>query len=317
MEWNKELTLLKITDFLNDEVLNKPLNEIKDNLTFLLKLLNGNIYNRNNLLDYNKTGQKIINNSGLLDTKLKLNNFTAYKTSNEEIIVANDVELVLGTRLGGNQLCYVGEDNPSEYDSDADLKTWLERTIYIPQELRGKRLVFAMKCGVSSLTDFTTGEEIEDNTIGVSISNSVKEDTTTISVSEYDDYTHDKYCTIDTNFKQKTILIPFIPDADEESVTLNIWRNNATSNTYLHILKIYIGEFSGEHTYDPENKLDINDLFDFQNDLPYSNTVNGHKAYNENNSNKNANDLIPLYLIKDALESSGDYATFRDTIQEL
>lgn len=141
----EEISILNPRTNVNDENANLPHAELLHNQKFLLNVLNGTSSNNaqllsliyGNLMDYDSSGNKVFFNGGNFDCFEKKHSWLAINDGN----VVNDTDIQ--TEGAANLLVYKGGTTYS--DENGDHGVWLERDFFIPTQLRGSELIFAIK----------------------------------------------------------------------------------------------------------------------------------------------------------------------------
>ena len=271
--FNEDISLLNPTKFVNDENLNKPLNELEENINFILNFLNGNkallagVYG--NLWDYNKDGQKILVNGGKFDSFRKCNQWNALN----EMMVQNDEQIYFD--FVNNHCVFDGRSEKVE-----NREVWLEREIWIPEPLRGQSLVFAMKATSSTEKESWTEESSIYETIAVQIiggDQDVNEFRTVGLWQNQDYYSNESY-----GSRITTVFVPFSTKKETKSVRIKLLRT--LNEGFFRIENIFVGGATLPYDNETESykieELDINELYDFHNNKTKINstTILGHKV---------------------------------------
>lgn len=160
-EFIDEISQVSPSNNVTDETLNTPIAELQHNIKFLANLISsyGNIGGAKygNLLNYGSDGSLVSQNGGTFNSFETKNSWTAIENN----VVANDTKINSDIPL--DLLVWTGISSTQE--SGGTSLSWIEREIFIPPELRGLDLTFAIKgTGVNFIpTDaqasgFTNGE---------------------------------------------------------------------------------------------------------------------------------------------------------------
>lgn len=288
------ISLLNPTKFVNDENINKPLIELKNNIDYILHFIDGNktllsgVFG--NLLDFDKTGKRITENGGVFDSYKKVHLWTAL--NNFEI--ANDQELSwLPTN---NMMVYRGIDTTND-----KRRKWIEREIYIPETLRNQQLIFSIKAGFSSSKDQFNIIPNHCEHIGIEI---VGAEEPTRVFSTFNKWESHKYYENENIFapELKTFIFPFKTAKFSDKIKIKILRTATSGNSYFCIEKIFIGflpipYWTQNNKYSIDN-LDINELYDFHNNYnkALATALLGHKIAEQYNKNV-GNDLITWFYL--------------------
>jgi hypothetical protein len=289
-EFNKNLSLLNPTSFVNDVNYNAPLKQLLENDEYILKFLNGNrIVLKSflgNLLDFNATGEKILSNGGRFNTYKKCHTWKALKSfainNDEDIIFDETNEMMVYKGYCDTATCL-----PSY---NVNRETWIEREIFIPEILRGQQIVFGIKASAfetSSDWDLTTAQAITTasisggfETIAVEIMNGEQTIREFKVVGPWD--IHNTFEHVSSVPEMITAYIPFRVKASTKSVKVKIFRT--VNDGYLHINKMFLGAVTLPYDNDVEEygleNIDINNFYDYDNDVAKvtATTVTGHKV---------------------------------------
>lgn len=296
MDFNRELSLLNSTQFVNSENINAPLNELFANDQTILKLLNGNrLFSRGiygNLLDYNENGEKIVKNGGRFNSYKKCNIWKALN----EFAISNDDDISYDET--NEMFVYKGWSATSSTSSNynVDREVWIEREFYIPDTLRGEQLVFAMKAsGGTTASDWNTSNAYFES-VGVEIIGAAEETREFVVCgpwANYNDFEPDSYSPA-----MQSVYVPFRTTKNTKSIRVKIFRT--LNDGYLHINRMYLGGATlavdnNEETFNI-NQVDINNFFDFYNDVVKYNATDimGHTVARYDDENPKANDILLL-----------------------
>lgn len=274
MDYFKNLSLLNANKFVNDENINRPLYELKNNIDYLLQFVDGNktllsgVFG--NLLDFNKEGRRITFNGGKFDSYKKVHLWTAY----DKLEVSNDKDLFWDS--DNKRLVYSGVESSTESRSK-----WFEREIFIPENLRDQHLIFAIKAsGCQQKFNWTENnfvcEDIAIEILGPELN--VKK---VVSVGKWENHGYFENFPVYSP-KMITQIIPFKTSKFTDHVRIKIYRT--VNENYLHVDKMYLGlptisYFNNSHKYEIK-KIDINEFFDFDNNCTKlgASHVLGHKV---------------------------------------
>jgi hypothetical protein len=251
--YNDNISLLNPTNNVNDTNFNLPISQLKENTDYLLAFNNGNkhllplIYG--NLWDYTIDGKRFLFNGGKFDTYKKCQVWAALNEFN----VVNDSRIVFDSV--GQRLVYTETDGTATAVNPA----WIEREIYIPENLRGQQLLFALKAsGSSAIANWTTANALAED-IGVELqgaTETIKKFFTVGAVSNFYYYNAGRNAPDMT-----TIYIPFNVDLSTTSIKVKIFRTTATG--FLHIDKVFVGGLTLPFDQYSVQNLDINEFYDF------------------------------------------------------
>lgn len=144
-EFIDEISLVNPSTNVNDENFNLPIQELQHNLRFLLNLISVSSASSpnylsllyGNLLDYDSAGQRVFFNGGNMDCFEKKNAWIAVDDGE----VTNDIDIQ--TEGADRLLVYSG--GVSITDENGQHGRYLQREFYIPPQLRGTELIFAVK----------------------------------------------------------------------------------------------------------------------------------------------------------------------------
>jgi len=144
-EFIDEISLVNPSTNVNDENFNLPISELQHNLRFLLNFISVSSASSpnylsllyGNLLDYDSSGQKIFFNGGNFDCFEKKNSWIAVDDGE----VTNDIDI----QNEGVERLLVYSGGVSFTDVNGEHGRYLQREFYIPPQLRGTELVFAIK----------------------------------------------------------------------------------------------------------------------------------------------------------------------------
>lgn len=284
--FNKDLSLLNPTKLVNDKNANAPLTELQENIEYILNFLNGNkallsgVFG--NLFDYNQDGKRISNNGGKFDTFKKCNLWMALN----ELKVSNDTEIIFDQT--SERLVYAGQSN-----STANREKWIEREFWIPETLRGQKLVFALKASSSTeQTGWNTSNALFE-TLAIQVLGAKEEINDFKVVGPWAN--HSYFSNQSYGDPMLTVYVPFITNSNTRSVKIKILR---TSNSgYLHIDRAFIGGIATPYENDIEEynwrDVDISEVYDFDNAVTkvISTGVLGHKVPDRVENRKGA-DLV-------------------------
>lgn len=145
-EFIENITKVSPSNNVTDETFNTPLAELQNNIKFLANFLTSfNVSSQyGNLLDYDDQGNRVSTNGGTFDNFENKNSWIAIENN----IVVNDQKI--NSEIPLDVLMWNGLASTEQ--SDAKIKSWIEREFYIPPQLRGIELTFAIKgTGVSFL----------------------------------------------------------------------------------------------------------------------------------------------------------------------
>lgn len=306
MEFNKDINLLNATQFVNSDNINIPLAELSKNDNFLLNLLNGNrLFSRaiwGNLIDFNENGTKILKNGGCLDTYKKCHSWKALN----ELAISNDEDIFFDDST--NMLVYKGWSSvhPADPNYNIDREVWFERSFYIPESLRGEQLIFGMKASGSTANSGWDLSNSRFESIGIEIVGAKDHVRTFVSCGpwqNYDDFEPDSY-----GPPMRSVFIPFRTNKSTTKVRIKIFRT--LNDGFLHIDKLFLGGLTLPVDNEDEkielNQVDINNFFDFDNDVVKFNatTVMGHTVAKYDEEIPKANDLLLLIHMINKLVSS-------------
>jgi hypothetical protein len=301
-DFNKNLTLLNPTLFVNDLNYNAPLQQLLQNDEYILKFLNGNRMVLKsflgNLLDFNDTGEKILSNAGRFNTYKKCNTWKALKgfaINNDEDIIfdeANEIMVYKG-------YCDTADCLPNY---NVNRESWIEREIFIPEILRGQQLVFGIKAAclptdnnwnlAASTSMPTSGFE----TIAVEILNGEQTLRDFKEVGPWND--QEVFENISYGPEMLSTYFAFRTKPSTKTVKIKIFRT--TNANYLHISKMFLGAIT--LPYDNEvdqykiEHIDINNFYDYDNDVAKvtATSIVGHKVSSLESVPKQ-NDLLLMY----------------------
>lgn len=296
MDFTRDISLLNSTQFVNSENINIPLSELSANDQTILQLLKGNrLFARGtygNLLDYNENGDKIVTNGGRFDTYKKCNIWKALN----EFAISNDEDVIFDA--SNEMLVYKGLSatpaTSTEYNVDREV--WLERELYIPEELRGEQLVFGMKASGSTVSTGWSTSTARFESIGIEIVGAAEDTRVFRSCGpweNYNDFEPDSY-----GPAMQSVYVAFRTNKDTRSVRVKIFRT--LNDGYLHINRMFLGGLTLVVDNDDEtielNQIDINNFFDFFNNVVKYNAtdVMGHTVAEYNNPDPKANDILLL-----------------------
>lgn len=252
--YNEDITLLNPTLSVNDQNINLPLAELKENTDYLLAFNNGNRHLLplifGNLWDYKKDGKRFLSNGGKFDTYKKCQVWSALN----EFKVVNDSRIIfdsVGSRMIYTETLGVSDDaNPA----------WLEREIYIPEMLRGQQLIFSIKASGSTAAAVWSTSNAVSEKIGVEIIGANEIIQKFFDVGAVDNF---YYYNAGRNAPEMTtIYIPFNVALDTTTVKVKIFR---TVNTgFLHIDKVFVGGLTLPYDNFKIQNIDINEFYDFE-----------------------------------------------------
>ena len=303
-DYIREVSLLNTTQFVNEENINTPLRELSKNDEYILNLLNGNrLFARSiwgNLIDFSEKGEKILKNGGVFDAYKKCN---VWRAIDEYAIVNNDD---VTWDSNNNMLVYKGwSSTPASSASyNVNREVWLERNLYIPEELRGESLMFAVKCSGSTESSDWAVSNARFETIALEVVGAKETSETFLSSGpweNYDEYEPDSY-----GPAMRTNYVVFRTNKDTTNVRIKIFRT--VNDGYLHINKMFLGGVTLPVDNDIEtfslNDVDINNFFDFDNDVVKitATTVAGHSVAAFGDELPKANDLLLLSHMNNKLE---------------
>lgn len=288
------ISLVNPTKFVNDENINKPLLELKNNIDYILHFIDGNktllsgVFG--NLLDFDKTGKRITENGGVFDSYKKVHLWTALN----DFEISNNEELFWMS--SHNMMVYNGIDTTND-----KRRKWIEREIYIPETLRNQQLILAIKAGFSSSkTEFNI---IPDHCEHIGFEIVGAEETTRVfsTFSKWESQPYYENANIFTP-QLKTFIFPFKTAKFSDKIKIKILRTATTGNSYFCIEKIFVGflpipYWTQNHKYEINN-LDINELYDFYNNYnkALATALLGHKIAEQYNKNV-GNDLITWFYL--------------------
>jgi len=296
MDFNRELSLLNSTQFVNSENINAPLSELFANDQTILSLLNGNrLFSRGiygNLLDYNASGEKIVKNGGRFNSYKKCNIWKALN----EFAISNDDDISFDS--DNEMMIYKGWSGTASTSTsyNVDREVWIEREFFIPETLRGEQLVFGMKAsGSTAASDWSTSNARFES-VGIEVIGAAEETRDFVSCgpwANYNDFEPDSYTPA-----MQSVYVPFRTSKDTKSVRVKIFRT--LNDGYFHINRMYLGGVTLAVDNDIEtvnlNQVDINNFFDFYNDnVKYNATdVMGHTVAKYDEEDPKANDILLL-----------------------
>jgi hypothetical protein len=252
--YNDNISLLNPTRNVNDVNINLPMSQLKENTDYLLAFNNGNrhllplIYG--NLWDYTTDGKRFLFNGGKFDTYKKCQVWAAYNEFN----VVNDSRIIFDSV--GQRLVYTELDGTATAANPA----WLERTIYIPENLRGQQILLALKAsGSSAVANWSVANALAED-IGVEIqgaTETIRKFFTVGAVSNFYYYNAGRNAP-----EMTTIYVPFNVDMSTTSVKVKVFRTSTVG--FLHIDRVFVGGLALPHdTYSVQN-LDINEFYDYE-----------------------------------------------------
>lgn len=282
--YNEKISFLDPTLNVNDANFNKPLSQLNDNINFVLNYINGNrsllplIFG--NLLDYTKDGSKYLTNGGKFDSYKKCHSWVAL----DNFTIVNDQ--VISYDISGNRLVYSQVNN----DPIQPSQSWIEKEIYIPEQLRTQGMICSIKLGGSSSnSDWKPSNSVTEK-VAIQIIGSQQDIQQFHNVGLSENFNYFNY---EVNSPEMTTVhIPFNVDQSTSSIKIKIFR--ISNSNYLHIDSMYVGGFAKHKLY-TLNDVDINDIFDFNNNRLHINstTVMGHTIANSDSiSGANKSTLV-------------------------
>jgi hypothetical protein len=280
-DFNKDINLVSPVDFVNDEVTNAPLIQLKNNIEYVLNFLNGNklllpaIFG--NLFDFNKDGKRILYNGGSFDSQRKCHTWTSLSSGS----VSNDTEITFDA--DNSNLVYKGQSILTD-----SREKWIEREIYIPEMLRDQEVIVSIKGSGCTTAEFDIDNAVEE-TVAFQILGGSEDVQDFAVMGPWDNF---DYYTNDINGPAiRTHHIPVITARNTKSLKVKILRT--VNENYLHINKIYLGAITLPYSNYALNNMDINELYDFTNAITKitSTGVMGHKVAESFNTAKGS-DLV-------------------------
>lgn len=291
VEYNKILSFVEPSDFVNDKNINLPLSELQKNFEYIINFLNGNklllpaVYG--NLFDFNENGKRILFNGGRFDSLRKCNTWNSLTYG----AITNDVEI--SHDVANEMLVYSGRS----FKTDSREK-WIERDIYIPEVLRDQEVIFSIKASGCSEPTYSSASATSE-TIGIQILGGRQDVIDFAVVGPWDNF--DYYTNSQNTPKILTFHVPFVTARNTQSIKIKILR---TVNTgYLHINKMFLGGTTLPYQGYVLNNVDINELYDFERGITkiIASNVMGHKVA-ESYELAKGGDLVTVELLAKILQ---------------
>jgi len=251
--YNENISLLNPTLSVNDQNINLPLAELKENIDYVLSFNNGNRHLLpllfGNLWDYKLSGERFLSNGGKFDTYKKCQVWAA----RNEFKVVNDSRIIFDSV--GERMVYIETDG-TDIDTNP---TWIEREIYIPESLRGQQLLFSLKAAGSSSTASWSVSNALTEKIGVEIIGATEIIQKFFDVGAVENF---YYYNAGRNAPEMTsIYVPFDVDLNTTTVKIKIYRTQPVG--FLHIDKILVCGLTLPHDSYKIQNIDINEFYDF------------------------------------------------------
>jgi hypothetical protein len=251
--YNDDISLLNPTLNVNDQNVNVPLEQLKENTDYLLAFNNGNrqllplIFG--NLWDYTTDGKRFLFNGGKFDSYKKCQVWAALNNFN----VVNDSRIIFDSV--GQRMVYTETLGVANAPSPA----WLEREIFIPESLRGQQVLLALKAaGSSALAAWSTANALTE-TIGVEIIGATQTIQEFFNVGAVPNF---YYYNAGRNAPEMTtVYVPFNIALDTVSVKVKVFRTTATG--FLHIDRVFVGGLTLPYDSYSIQNLDINEFYDY------------------------------------------------------
>ena len=279
-KYNENISFVDPTQFVNDENINKPLTELKENVEYVINYLNGNktllagVYG--NLWDFDEKGNRAIKNAGKFDSYKKCHVWTA----REDFVVVNN-----------SQIFFDELHNRCVYDGKSNLLNnrdhFLEREIFVPDQLRGQKMLFAIKCAPSnSKTDWDSNnkdsnDEYLKEVIGIQIMGIEEEVKELRVVGNWEQ--HEYFSNKEKHgSSMSTAYVSFKTKRENEKIKIRVYRT-AESDNYLHVENVFLGGLCLPYEGYNLKNIDINEYYDFYNNSTKinSSTIMGHKVADE------------------------------------
>jgi hypothetical protein len=251
--YNENISLLNPTLSVNDQNINLPLAELKENVDYVLSFNNGNRHLLpllfGNLWDYKKDGKRFLSNGGKFDTYKKCQVWAAlldFKVVNDSRIAFDSV---------GERMVYLETQGVADSANPA----WLEREIYIPESLRGQQLLFALKASGSSSLSGWSPANAQTETIGIEVIGATELIQKFYDVGASPNF---YYYNAGRNAPEMTtVYVPFNVDLNTATVKVKIFRTSGVG--FLHIDKVFIGGLTLPYEGFKIQNIDINEFYDF------------------------------------------------------
>lgn len=309
-EFIDEITQVSPNDLVTDETQNLITNELQSNIKYLINLLsatttnssNGTNQSSENLLNYDSNGNKTSNVGGTFDTFENKNSWTAVQDNsvvNETKVENSPLDLLIYSGLSAT------------IESGINSNSWIEREFYIPPQLRGTSLLFAIKgtglnliptstteypyCNVSTVPGvFAVGvsgdgciARYED--VVISIKGTENDITSTKTLGPWPQYAY--FSQEEWAPAYRSIFIPIKTGTNTSSIKIKIIRTQSDGAIAISNM-ILVALPAPFDTYD-FNKIDINELYDFKNNILKFNstTVNG-KHVSQSSANNKLSEII-------------------------
>ena len=311
-EFIDEISQVSPSNNVTDETLNTPLAELQHNVKFLANLLSNYSVSAQsgNLLNSNSTGTQTSQNGGTFNTFETKNSWLAVENN----VVSNDA--VIKSDLPIDALIWTGQPGTVQTSGVAttgtsgiigNVPSWIEREFFIPPQLRGMELTFAIK-GTGCITDnpflvdgqipyietqlpgvYNLNAPITTNTTGTSA---------TLSLARYEDliievigsnltdpvvvtmgpWPNHKYFARNPLWKPeyRTQVISFTVPLSTSSIKIKIYRTLASG--CVAFTNMFFGSIPKPFADWKFENIDINELYDFFNGLVklHATTLLGH-----------------------------------------
>lgn len=308
-EFINEISQVSPSNNVTDETFNTPMAELQHNIKFLANLITNSgvvgAANKNtNLLNYDGTGSLISQNGGLFNTFETKNAWIAIENN----VVVNDTKVHSDVPL--DLLIWNGVSSTQETSSNS--LSWIEKDIYVPPEIRGMELIFAIKgTGLTSIpTDaetytYTNGEVPECSGSQTYPTTSAPASSTSAACARNEDvlveiigssskvlyvatvgpWANHPYFAVNPDWlpKYKTQVLSFKTSTSTASVKIKIYRTR--SDGAVAFSNMFVGCLPRPYAGWKFNNIDINEFYDFKSGIIklHATTVMGHHVASDNN----------------------------------